>query len=124
MFIQEKIRAKGMAASEYDFLRSIGVDCVSIDRLPTNTVQGEQLANEQESAGLAPLRFKCSADRYSPCHRPSRVSSSMVVVRCILCVVGGEEEWLEYFRHMQAEVVAHDLVLYVPTPLNRALEFT
>lgn len=64
MYIQEKIPADGMNPSEYDFLRSIGVDYVSIDRLPTDTVLGD------------------------------------------------EDEWLAYFHRMQAEVQAHDLVLY------------
>ena len=38
MYIQERIPAEGLSADEYDFLRSIGVDFVSIDRLPTDTL--------------------------------------------------------------------------------------
>jgi hypothetical protein len=43
MYIQEKINAKGNTPETYGFLRSIGVDYVSIDRLPTDTCTGAPL---------------------------------------------------------------------------------
>ena len=62
MYIQERIPAGGLQPDEYRFLRSIGVDFVSIDRLPTShvqpsTVEGwreyfQRVAAEVEGHGL------------------------------------------------------------------------